>query len=150
MLPRWGRWSVAPVVSQRCIAVVSQRDGTNQREFERIVLPGTRPIRLYFPQPEQAEGNPWVYADIIDISVGGMCLALEANRVLAVDDRLVLDFRDHQPSAESPLAAPVNARIRWVDQSPLLLTVGVQFDAPIDAIPDLMTERRTARRFPAG
>ena len=150
MLPRWGRLSVAPVVSQRCIGVVSQRDGTNQREFERIVLPGTRPIRLYSPQPEQAEGNPWVYADIIDISVGGMCLALEANRVLAVDDRLILDFRDHQPSAASPLAEPVSARIRWVDQSPLLLTVGVQFNAPIDAIPDLMTERRTARRFPAG
>ncbi len=130
---------------------MSQFDGTNQRRFKRVEFPGARPIRLfaYEPSPSSAPSS-FVYADVIDISLGGMCLALEANQVFGVSERVVLDFRDHQLDAASPLAEPVTACIRWVDQSPPLFVIGVQFDSCITVIPDLMTERRHARRFPPG
>ena len=130
---------------------MSQFDGIDRRRFKRVEFPGARPIRLYAPESSQhSDLRGWVYADVINISLGGMCLALEANHVFEVNESVLLDFCDHQLDAASPLAEPVMARIRWVDQSPPLLAIGVQFDSCIKAIPDLMSERRHSRRRPPG
>jgi len=113
-----------------------------QRNTGRITAIGIRPIRLRpMHQPEQPLG-PWLVADIINISHGGLCLMVQGLDHADSGQLLELDLRNHPPFTSPSLLATV----RWRHAFGHFTTLGIAFFAPLEHIPRLELERRSARR----
>lgn len=114
------------------------------RRFQRISVEATRSLAL---QLLGADGEPcsgWSAADIIDISLGGVCLLVLQSFPLPQGDapRLRLNLRSQPGFGIDSL----DGRIRWFVQSGLVLTLGVGFEKPLEQLPSLLRCRRATPR----
>lgn len=114
------------------------------RRFERFHVAGCRTIACRSLPLGQQLAGPWVPADILDISRGGLCLLLPSPLELQPGEPLQLDLRAH-PAFGTPQAT---VRARWAGRSLVAPTLGVAFEPQLSAIPRLEPERRAARRDP--
>ncbi|MFM9109226.1 MAG: PilZ domain-containing protein [Prochlorococcaceae cyanobacterium] len=74
-------------------------------------------------------------ADILDVSLGGLCLLLGAAEAFHLGDRLLMDLSNHPGFG----VARMRGSIRWLQASGLagVAVVGVAFDIPLTTLPKL-------------
>ncbi|MFZ9849597.1 MAG: PilZ domain-containing protein [Vulcanococcus sp.] len=118
--------------------------GHEARLLERFPVHGIRPIAM---RPVGADGlasGPWVLADILDISLGGLGLLVSGSQPLDQGQHLQLDLRSHPDFGVLRL----DVEVRWSISAESYSTFGIAFPAQLPAIPRLELERRGLRRDP--
>ncbi len=86
----------------------------------------------------QLASNACFSADILDISLGGLCLLITDHQDLCVDQLLTLDFSAHRRPDGIQYPGPVQARLRWFVRSGPVTTMGVGFVIPLQELPELL------------
>jgi hypothetical protein len=127
----------------------STRRREDQRLYERLEAPPCRPLsaRLEGETPD-APPSQWFSADILDISLGGVCVLITGTPDMHLGQRMTLDFKAHRlPESLQPQTL-IAARLRWFVRSGLVSTLGISFDSPLPELPELLAERRQQRRDP--
>ena len=116
----------------------------SRREHQRNSVVACRPIGLQLIDPAGPAASPWFQADILDVSLGGLCLLLmeDVPLELAPSMRLCLDVRPHPSFGTDVL--PVE--LRWFVRSGLIVSLGVGFLEPLQELPELLVCRRSQRR----
>ncbi|MFZ9534902.1 MAG: PilZ domain-containing protein [Vulcanococcus sp.] len=109
-----------------------------RRRDQRISVGSVLPVRLRL-LPAGAPPGPWMTADILDISLGGLALLLDAAQPLRQGSSSQLDFSNHPGFPGSPLAA----ELRWREPMGELQLVGVQLEQPLASLPALVTVNGT-------
>lgn len=117
--------------------------GVEHRRLERYPVQASRPIALRLLEEGRPQG-PWLLADILDISRGGLCLMLSGALALPSRQRLQLDVRVHPDFGVQRL----EGEVRWCHGSARFTTLGVAFLQSLPALPRLELERRSVRRDP--
>ena len=116
----------------------------SQRRHERLVAPPCRPLPIQLLQQDGTPGTDWFYADILDISLGGLCLLITENHAMEVGHTLLVDFKVHHATD----LHRVPGLVRWFVRSGSVTTLGVGFLEPLQQIPQLLPERRNRLRNP--
>lgn len=120
-----------------------------RRRHPRLVAPPCRPITVRCLVGGEADPQPWLYADILDISLGGLCLLITAELALELGQRFSVDFRAHRlPDAGERSHSCLTASLRWFVHSGYVSTLGLGFEQPLAALPELLPERRQRLRDP--
>jgi len=114
------------------------------RSHERLVAPPCRPVPIQLLQLDGSPRTEWFYADILDISQGGLCLLITESHAIAVGHGVMVDFKAHL----SGDLHPVPGLVRWFVRSGIFATMGVGFSKPLPLLPQLLPERRTSLRDP--
>ena len=117
-------------------------NGCEQRRLERYPVAGSRPIALRPLDSDGQPAGPWILADILDISVAGLCLLITGSLDLQPSQKLELDLRSHPNFPWHRVAV----QARWCVSAESFSTLGLCFDQPLTAIPRLAMERRGQRR----
>lgn len=130
------------LTSSEDLAILGPDD--SQRRHERLVAPPCRPVPIQLLLRDGTPGTEWFYADILDISQGGLCLLITENHALEVGHNLLVDFKVHRATA----LHRVPALVRWFVRSGSVTTMGVGFLEPLQQIPQLLPERRNRLRNP--
>ena len=120
----------------------SEHAGSEQRRCTRQAVMAIRPITLRLVDAPDPDGNPWQLADILNISQGGLCLMVAGLESIAQGHRLELDLRCHPDFATPSLLS----QVCWCTSFDLFTTLGIAFLSPLDRVPQLEPERRSARR----
>jgi hypothetical protein len=96
----------------------------------------------------QAEASNWFCADILDISLGGLCLLIANSHEMEVGAAITVDFKAHQLPASFAGGTCLAATLRWFVHSGFVTTMGVGFSQPMLELPVLLSERRHKSRDP--
>ena len=115
-----------------------------ERRFERLVAPPCRPVPIQLLSPDGEPRTEWFYADILDISLGGLCLLITENHELQVGQRLLVDFKVHQANDLDR----AEGMVRWFVRSGTVTTMGLGFSEALPQLPQLLPERRSSHRDP--
>ena len=115
-----------------------------QRRHERLVAPPCRPVPIQLLQPDGSPRTEWFYADILDISLGGLCLLITESHTIEVGQSVLVDFKAHRTSD----LHRVPGLVRWFVRSGTVTTMGLGFADPLRDLPELLPERRTRLRNP--
>lgn len=118
--------------------------GPECRLLERYPVQGTRPIALRRLDRAGRFSGAWMLADILDISLGGLCLLVSGAFDLERGEPLMLDLRAHPGFGVLRLEVDV----RWSSTADSFTTLGIAFPEQLTAIPALELERRQSRRLP--
>jgi hypothetical protein len=111
------------------------RDLGRRRRFLRRPVGGGNAISVQ-RLSGRADATTTTYpADILDVSLGGLCLLLGTAEVFRVGDRLLLDLSSHPAFG----VARMRGSIRWLQASGLsgVAVAGVAFDIPLTNLPNL-------------
>jgi hypothetical protein len=106
-----------------------------RRREERVPVGSVRPVQLRTLQGQQP--GPWITADILDISHGGMALLLPEDAGLVMGGDVLLDVSLHPGFGLVRLPGS----LRWHQAAGVtggLCVVGIQFDRPLMHLPQLM------------
>ncbi|MCP9776558.1 PilZ domain-containing protein [Cyanobium sp. Tous-M-B4] len=138
-----GRFEAETILTgDEYLEILGPDDG--QRRFERLVAPPCRPVPIQLLSPDGEPRTEWFYADILDISLGGLCLLITENHELQVGQRLLVDFKVHRATDLHRVAGLV----RWFVRSGTVTTMGLGFSEPLSLLPQLLPERRNRLRDP--
>jgi hypothetical protein len=102
------------------------------RRHRREQAPPCRPLKVMLP----AAGC--FSADILDISLGGVCLLITQNQELRIGQPVTLDFSAHRLPEVLQSRGLVEARLRWYVRSGPVTTMGVGFAVPLKELPELL------------
>ncbi len=102
------------------------------RRFPRQEASLCRPLKVLLP----AAGC--FSADILDISLGGVCLLITHSQELRIGQAVTLDFSAHRLPEVLQSRSLVEARLRWFVRSGSVTTMGVGFAAPLPELPELL------------
>jgi len=136
--------SVWTQLDERLIPGSSTDGGRARRQHLRNPIDSCRPIGLQLIDEAGMPLSGWHQADILDISLGGLCLLmmegspLEFTRLI----NLRLDVRPH-PSFGVDV---VMAELRWFVCSGLITSLGLGFREQLVKLPSLLPCRRAERR----
>ena len=119
-------------------------DGPNKRRMRRFQVAGSRPVFLRSAEAGDEGEGQWLVADILDMSLGGLCLLIADSLDLKPEQRVELDLRPHP---QFPWLR-VTVEVRWWINAGSFTTLGVVVPAPLETIPRLEQERRGSRRDP--
>jgi hypothetical protein len=106
--------------------------GQDVRRFPRQEASLCRPLKVLLP----AAGC--FSADILDISLGGVCLLITHSQELRIGQAVTLDFSAHRLPEVLQSRSLVEARLRWFVRSGSVTTMGVGFAAPLPELPELL------------
>ncbi len=110
--------------------------GRERRTDFRSPVEVVRSIRLLLLDDTGYPASPWLVADILDLSCGGMCLLIGAQpgSPFRPHARVRLDLSMHPDFGVPSLAASV----RWfTDAGQQVVSLGVQFDRELPRLPAL-------------
>ena len=124
------------------LEILGPDDG--QRRYERLVALPCPPVLIQLPSPGAEARTQWFYADILDISLGGLCLFITGNHDLQVGQALLVDFHVHRTADLHQVAGFV----RWFVRSSTFITMGIGFSEPLPQLPQLLPERCNSPRDP--
>jgi hypothetical protein len=124
------------------LEILGPEDG--QRRYERLVALPCPPVLIQLPSPGGEARTEWFYADILDISRGGLCLLITGNHALQVGQALLVDFNVHRTADLHQVAGFV----RWFLSSGTFTTMGMGFSEPLPQLPQLLPERRISLHDP--
>ena len=102
------------------------------RRHPRELAPPCHPIKV------QISPGTCFSADILDISLGGLCLLITDHQELSVDQLFTLDFAARRLPEAFEQRGPVQARLRWYVRSGPVTTMGVGFVVPLPELPELL------------
>jgi len=114
------------------------------RRHERLVAPPCRPVPIQLLQPDGSPRTEWFYSDILDISLGGLCLLITESHAIEVGHGVLVDFKAHRSSD----LHRVPGLVRWFVRSGSVTTMGLGFAEPLRDLPELLPERRHRLRNP--
>lgn len=116
----------------------------NRYRLRRFPVEDSRPVAIRSLDPDGKPNGPWKLADILDISLGGLCLLIIGELEIHSLQHVELDVRSH------PTFPWVRhtVEVRWLTSSSAFTTLGVAFLEPLTTLPKLEPERRTVRRDP--
>jgi c-di-GMP-binding flagellar brake protein YcgR len=102
----------------------------------RETIEACRSIALQLLAADGSALTPWLAADILDLSLGGVCLLLSDDGSLPLQQGMALrlDLRA-QPDFQ---VAQLGASLRWFVPSGYVATLGVHFDQPLGRLPVLV------------
>ncbi|MGB7563204.1 MAG: PilZ domain-containing protein [Prochlorococcaceae cyanobacterium] len=103
----------------------------DRRKYFRYAIEVTKSISLALASADGEAIGPWLSADILDLSVGGLCLVLTAGQDFEPVNRLVLNLSSQPDFGVEQL--PVS--LRWYVKGGLLMSLGVGFDKPFELLP---------------
>jgi hypothetical protein len=95
-------------------------------------------VQIQRLQSEGASCTDWLDADILDLSQGGASLLIFDTHPFQVGDHLVVDLKAHLNCDRQLLPGLV----RWFVRSNGVIAMGVEFDADLPGLPQLLPERR--------
>lgn len=95
-------------------------------------MPPCQPLRVLLPTAG------CISADILDISLGGVCLLITENQELRIGQDLSLDFSSHRLPRALQSQSLIQARLRWYVRSGPVTTMGVGFAVPLPELPELV------------
>jgi hypothetical protein len=124
------------------LEILDPDDG--ERRFERLVVPPCRPLPIQLLSPDGEPRTEWFYADILDISLGGLCLLITENHEFQVGQRLLVDFKVHRANDLDR----ADGMVRWFVRSGTVTTLGLGFSEALSQLPQLLPERRNSLRDP--
>lgn len=140
--------TAGPTAGLNCVLPDAPTDaewlGREQRRLARYPVQASRPIALRLLDRQGDPRGLWHLADILDISRGGLCLMVDTLQDLPIGQGLQLDVRAHPDFRLLRL----ESQVRWCHSAHGFTTLGVAFLPPLDHLPRLELERRTARRDP--
>lgn len=118
--------------------------GPDQRRTYRHPVEVCRPIGLQLLNEGLEPVTAWLLADILDVSLGGLCLLItdSTNLPFAPRHRVRLNVTAHPSFGVSE----VMGELRWFVKSDYVVTMGIGFDRQLSELPDLLPCRRTVRR----
>ncbi|MCX5939645.1 MAG: PilZ domain-containing protein [Cyanobium sp. LacPavin_0818_WC50_MAG_67_9] len=114
------------------------------RRHERLVAPPCRPVPIQLLLQDGSPRTEWFYADILDISLGGLCLLITESHTTEVGQSVLVDFKAHRSSD----LHRVPGLVRWFVRSGSVTTIGLGFAEPLRDLPELLPERRHRLRNP--
>ena len=142
-----GRFEAETILTgDEYLEILGSDDG--ERRFERLVAPPCRPVPIQLLSPDGEPRTEWFYADILDISRGGLCLLITGNHDLQVGQELLVDFNVHRTADLHQVAGLVRWFVRSGTVTTMVTTMGVGFSEPLPQLPQLMPERRHSPRDP--
>ena len=103
------------------------------RQRSRLAVMAIRPIALRRVDLQDQPGSPWQLADILDISLDGLCLIVSGMEPHPVGLRLQLDLRNHPAFG----TARRIGEVRWCSSFHGFTTMGLAFLTPLARIPRL-------------
>ncbi|MCP9815476.1 PilZ domain-containing protein [Synechococcus sp. GreenBA-s] len=118
--------------------------GPDQRRTYRHPVEVCRPIGLQLLNEALEPVTAWLLADILDVSLGGLCLLITetTDHPFAPRYRVRLNVTAHPSFGVSE----VMGELRWFVKSDYVVTMGIGFDQQLSELPDLLPCRRTVRR----
>lgn len=123
-----------------------EEEAGGDRYYPRLVAPPCRPVMVRIES--QSEPSSWFCADILDISLGGLCLLIAKSHEMEVGDAITVDFKAHQLPASFGGDTCLAATLRWFVHSGFVTTMGIGFTQPMQELPVLLSERRHQSRDP--
>lgn len=116
----------------------------DQRRTYRHPVEVSRPIGLQLLSDSLEPVTGWLLADILDVSLGGVCLLItdSADHPFAPHRRVRLNVTAHPTFGVSELLG----ELRWFVKSEYVVTMGIRFEQSLDSLPDLLPCRRSLRR----
>ena len=139
----------AGTILEPLVDVVDEVDADGfgcKRQYPRLVAPPCRPVTVRTEGP--GEPSRWFYADILDISHGGLCVLITDSHDLEVGEVLTVDFKAHRLPASFGSDTRIPATLRWFVRCGHVTTMGVGFLEPVSELPELLPERRHRLRDP--
>ncbi len=106
--------------------------GQDVRRFPRQQASPCRPLKVLLPAASCFS------ADILDISLGGVCLLITHHQELRIGQDVTLGFSAHRLPEVLQSRGLVQARLRWYVRSRSVTTMGVGFDVPLPELPELL------------
>ena len=96
-------------------------------------------IALMLLDGQGEPASPWMVADILDLSLGGLCLLTHDryNHPYASTSTLLLDLSTQPSFGVTELAAT----LRWYVKTDPVVTLGVAFEQPLPALPMLQSRK---------
>ncbi len=88
-------------------------------------------MRLQWATGAGAHDHGWMHADVLNISTGGLCLALPPHLPHQLEPLTRLDLRQLGGFGEQPLAVSV----QWSADHHWIATVGIAFHQALEAMP---------------
>ncbi len=120
--------------------------GDERRGTFRSPVEAVHSIGLMFLDDTGYPASPWLVADVLDVSVGGLCLVVAERREspFSARSRVRLNLKLGPDMAISDLPASV----RWSVPAARdhLLILGVQFDTELPTLPALLASRPHSRK----
>jgi PilZ domain len=110
--------------------------------LRRFPVEDSRPVAIRPLDQDGRPNGPWKLADILDISIGGLCLLVMGELQIHSLQQVELDVRSH-PSF--PWVRQ-SVEVRWLTSANAFTTLGVAFHQPLTTVPRLEPERRSVRR----
>ncbi len=90
-----------------------------------------RPVRLQWESGTGKRGADWLHADVLNISTGGLCLALPPRLPNQIHQLTRLDLKQLGGFGHHPL--PVS--VQWSLDHTWIATVGIAFAEALETIP---------------
>ncbi|MFM8259452.1 MAG: PilZ domain-containing protein [Vulcanococcus sp.] len=106
-----------------------------ERREPRDAIEICRPITLQLLSDAGEALSPWLPADILDVSVGGLCLLISEDPALEL--RQGMPLRLDVTSQPAFGQAQISGQLRWCLRSGLVVTLGLVFNEPLPALPEL-------------
>ena len=105
------------------------------RREPRNTVAVCRAVAVQLMDPAGQPCSHWYAGDILDLSLGGLCLLIHADGRLTLPDQtpLRLDVRS-QPSFGVDV---LQAQLRWVKNGAFGTTLGIAFAQPLRSLPTL-------------
>ena len=105
------------------------------RREPRNTVAVCRAVAVQLVDPAGQPSSHWYAGDILDLSLGGLCLLIHADGRLTLPDQtpLRLDVRS-QPSFGVDV---LPAQLRWVKNGAFGTTLGIAFAQPLRSLPTL-------------
>ncbi|MCP9791192.1 PilZ domain-containing protein [Vulcanococcus limneticus] len=118
--------------------------GDDQRRTYRHPVEVCRPIGLQLLNDALEPVTAWLLADILDISLGGLCLLItdSTDHHFAPRHRVRVNVTAHPSFGVSDLLG----ELRWFVKSDYVVTMGIGFNQQLAELPDLLPCRRAVRR----
>ena len=135
--PGSGAYSLdLPPLSSAIPQALGPELGGSPRREKRSTVDTCRAIALQLLGADGQACSGWHAVDIIDISLGGMCLLIAADHQIPLAELMALrlDVRS-QPAFGVDV---INAQLRWIKRSAFVHTLGIVFDQPLQGLPALV------------
>ena len=106
-----------------------------RRQHRREPIAACRSIAVQVADQPARPPSPWLAADILDLSLGGLCLLIHADGALALEPGLplTLDVRSQPGFGVEQLPC----HLIWHVRSGFGAALGLRFDQPLASLPPL-------------
>jgi PilZ domain len=115
---------------------VTSDPASSRRLHHREPIPACRPIAVRRLTDDENIVSAWLPADILDLSLGGVCLLIPDDGSPPLEPEARLDLDCHAQPGFGVDHIP--CRLIWQVRSGFGVTLGLRFEQPLAALPPLL------------